>query len=278
MNKINSPILRYLGGKWRIAPWIISQFPPHKYYVELFGGAASVLLRKPVSVGEVYNDLNDELVNLFKVVRDKKLCEKLIEFIEWTPYAKRELEEAFLLSADPVEKARRLIIRSFMGVGTKGVTGYGKTGFNAKCYEKCIPTGPSWENYPYQLRFIRERLKNVIIEQSDALRLIELQDSSDTLFYADPPYVPTARRDPEGASYAYELSTDDHELLLNKLIKAKGMAIISGYDNYLYNDLLGGWIKKTKNTKNQVHNECTEVIWIKPYEKYNQKKQMILFS
>jgi len=60
-------LLRYFGGKWAIAPWVLSHLPPHRIYVEPFGGAASILLRKPRSRIEVYNDLDEEIVGIFRI-------------------------------------------------------------------------------------------------------------------------------------------------------------------------------------------------------------------
>ena len=63
--------LRWHGGKWILAPWIIAHFPPHRVYTEAFGGGASVLLRKGRAKSEVYNDLDSEVVNLFRVLQDR---------------------------------------------------------------------------------------------------------------------------------------------------------------------------------------------------------------
>jgi DNA adenine methylase len=91
----NRPIMRYHGGKWRLAPWIISYFPIHKVYVEPFGGAASVLMRKPRSHGEVYNDLDDEIVNVMRVLRDPGMCDALANSLALTPYSRTEFEQAY---------------------------------------------------------------------------------------------------------------------------------------------------------------------------------------
>src|SRR5690606_6837914 len=96
------PIIRYHGGKWRIAPWIISHFPEHRVYVEPFGGGGSVLLRKPRSYAEVYNDLDGEIVNLFRVARD---CgDELIRSVELTPFARDEFMLAYEETEDPIEQ------------------------------------------------------------------------------------------------------------------------------------------------------------------------------
>ncbi|HFC10149.1 MAG TPA: DNA adenine methylase, partial [Chloroflexi bacterium] len=83
-----APILRYHGAKWKIAPWIIQHFPPHTTYVEVFGGSAGVLLRKPPAPIEVYNDLDGEVVNFFRVLRERP--EELARAVEFTPYARAE--------------------------------------------------------------------------------------------------------------------------------------------------------------------------------------------
>ena len=114
------PILRYHGGKWILAPWIISHFPPHRVYVEPFGGAASVLLRKPRSYAEVYNDLDREIVSLFRVARERG--EELRRALELTPFARQEYLEAWHPSDDPLEQARRTVIRAYMGFASAAVT------------------------------------------------------------------------------------------------------------------------------------------------------------
>jgi DNA adenine methylase len=111
------PILRYHGGKWKIADWIIEHLPRHRTYVEPFGGAASVLIKKPRAYAEVYNDLDGEIVNLFCVARDRG--EELARAVELTPYARDEFYQSFLPSDDPLEQARRTVLRSFAGFGGK---------------------------------------------------------------------------------------------------------------------------------------------------------------
>jgi len=117
---VNHPLLRFHGAKFRLAPWIISHFPRHRIYVEPFGGSGSVLLRKKRSEVEVYNDLDGEIVNLFRVARDNG--EELSRQIFLTPYSRDEFVKSFELSDDPLEQARRTIVRSFQGFGSGYVT------------------------------------------------------------------------------------------------------------------------------------------------------------
>jgi len=119
---ITRPIMRYPGGKYSLAKWVISHFPAHETYVELFGGAASVLMRKPRSIGEVYNDLNGDVVNVFRVLRNYEQAAQLARMLALTPYANEEYRLAYEPCDDPIERARRMIFRSFAGHGSDSVT------------------------------------------------------------------------------------------------------------------------------------------------------------
>lgn len=129
------PVLRWHGGKWRLAPWILDHMPSHRVYVEPFGGAGSVLLRKPRAYAEVYNDLDDEVVGLFDVLREPESAKRLEELLRLTPFARSEFKRAYRKTEEPIERARRLIIRAFMGFGSNAHSsqekGHRSTGFRA---------------------------------------------------------------------------------------------------------------------------------------------------
>src|SRR5581483_7877961 len=100
----------------RLAEWIISHFPPHRVYVEPFGGAASVLMCKPRSFAEIYNDRWSVVVNVFRVLRDPDTAAALERRLRLTPFAREEFEAPWPSDdADPIERARRSILRSFAG-------------------------------------------------------------------------------------------------------------------------------------------------------------------
>lgn len=120
------PLLRYHGGKWKPAPWIISHMAEHKTYVEPFGGGGSVLIRKPRAYAEVYNDLDEDVVNLFRVARDRG--EELRQALALTPFARGEFDISYDETADTLERARRMIVRSFQGFGSAAASGE-RTGF-----------------------------------------------------------------------------------------------------------------------------------------------------
>ncbi len=271
--KPKRPILRYHGGKWRLAPWIISHFPEHRFYVEPFGGAASVLIRKPRSFHEVYNDLDGDLVNLLSVIRDEFTRRHLIEKLKFTPFAREEFVLAGKLSDDPVERARRTVIRSFMGFGSAATNKKHSTGFRSKSHRRATTAGSDWRNYPDSLHAIGERLHGVVLERIDALNLIERHDSPETLFYVDPPYLHETRHNGSERCYAHEMNLEDHIRLLHRLKRLSGYVVLSGYDNDLYNDSLAGWKRSATTTAADSGGKRTEVLWLKVPDTMDRMRQ-----
>lgn len=252
------PVLRWHGGKWLLAPWIIGFFPKHQVYVEPFGGAASVLLRKERSYAEIYNDLDQAVVGLFRVLRSERAVD-LIEALRLTPFARDEFMEAYREADDDVERARRLIIRSFMGFGSNGHNR--STGFRANSNRSGTTPAHDWTNYPDSLATIVERLTGVTIENKDAKAVMAQHDAPTTLHYVDPPYVFETRAD-KGDDYAHELTDDDHGELLTFLRGLRGMVILSGYPSDLYDDALPDWRRVERKALADGAKERTEVLWI----------------
>ena len=144
---IKNPVMRYHGGKFRLAPWVIGFFPEHHTYVEPFGGAAGVLMQKEPSQSDVYNDLDGDIVNVFRVLQDVELGAALMEKLRVTPFARAEFNLAFEQSTDPVEMARRTLIRSSMGFGSGGAT-KNRTGFRVDSYRSYGNGAQVWAKYP----------------------------------------------------------------------------------------------------------------------------------
>jgi len=265
------PVLRYHGGKWRLAPWIISHLPKHEIYVEPFGGAGSVLMRKPRSEAEVYNDLDDEVVNVFRVLRDPAMAARLEQLLFLTPYSRTEFLDSYDQVANPVERARRMIVRMTMSHGTTGLR-RGMTGFRSRCWAQRRNEAAIWRDFPDLIGSYVERLRGVVIECRPALEVINQHDSPRTLFYVDPPYVIDTRSsirtqgEAEGGwrSYRYNLTNDDHVKLLETLQAIDGMVVLSGYRSELYEDLLGDWSVATKTARADGGHEREECLWISP--------------
>ena len=264
------PVLRYHGGKWRLAPWIISHFPAHRVYVESFGGAASVLLRKPRSYAEVYNDLDDEVVNLFYVLRDPKMRARLVEAIGFTPFSRIEFDDAYQATDDPVESARRMVVLSHMGFGTAAMraTRAGvrqRTGFRANTTRSGTTPAGDWRGMPDVLADVGERLAGVVIERRPATQVIETHDAPTTLHYVDPPYQHATRSDSSRWNYRHEMTDDDHRALAASLHALRGFVVLSGYASPLYDEeLYPDWRRVTKDTHADGAHDRTEVLWLNP--------------
>ena len=261
------PALRYHGSKWLLAQWISSHFPPHECYVECYGGGAGTLLQKARSWLEVYNDLDHQVVNYFRVLRERP--EELVRLIRLTPYSLIEWELAQDADSDPLEAARRLYIRSFQGIA--GPTAQWRTGWRrqklitkSNGQEKMTPAACSFMGTEHLFE-IAERLRGVEIDCKPALEIIERYDSSQTLFYLDPPYPSSTRSRGKKQAYAYEMTDEQHQELARAVHKVHGMVLISGYQCEMYDELYHGWPRVEKEARtNSQYNTAMESLWISP--------------
>ncbi len=266
MSRIYRPLLRYHGGKWRLAPWIISHFPAHRTYTECFGGGASVLLRKPRSYAEIYNDLDSEIVNLFKMVRDHG--KELSKSVEFTPFARDEFKLSYRPSNDPMEQARRTLVRCGMGFGSSAMNTANVTGFRGSATRTGTHPARDWQNQPSNLPKIMERLRGVVIENKDALELMQYHDNPKALHYVDPPYVHSSRTWSKAKEcYKHELTDDQHRNIAKVLHSLKGAVIISGYETDLYNELYGDWQKVTTTALADCAQKRVECLWLRNVER-----------
>jgi len=259
---IKRPVLRYHGGKFRIREWVTSFFPSHHTYVEPFGGAASVLLAKSRSEIEVYNDTDEDVVNYFRVLREPYAAAELRRRLELTPYSRAEYERSLTLTHDPVENARRLVVRSLQSVGAKS---FGKrSGFNARSSGSGWSAVTSWRTFPASIDHFTERLRNVIIENLDFRKIFEIYDHPNVLWYIDPPYPRKTRTTNYRTVYKQELSDDEHRELLTLTKNLKGLVIISTYQNPIYDAALDGWTKRTKDSRAMTNAKRMETIYLSP--------------
>ena len=257
------PVVRYHGGKWTIAPWIISHFPPHRIYIEPFGGAGSVLLQKPRSYAEIYNDLEGDIVNLFRVLRDGKSSRELERLLRLTPFAREAWEEAYQPSSSNIERARRMVVRAYMGFGSTSTNPEHSTGFRASSNRSGTTPAHDWANFPDHIATITARLQGVTIERRPALRIISDHDSASTLFYLDPPYPRQVREQRQREVYRVEMSDRQHRNLGHALLEVEGMVVISGYACPLYDrELFASWLRVEKRCNADGARPRTEILWL----------------
>lgn len=277
-------IIQYPGSKDNLSATIISYFPRHKLYVEVFGGSGAVLFNKQPSEIEVYNDLDENLAVLFRVLRDPEKSKLLYELIRMTLYSRAEFElsqtkitaHKFISDIDHALSVFLTYNLSYGGIihhrreKDTASFGYSRTTSKAAQYRRRVNSIPE----------TARRLEQVIIEQLDFRELIERYDSPDTLFYIDPPYIGTSRA--KGTDYyrVDDLTAGMHIGLLEHMRKLQGAAIISGYSNKEYAPLekeLNWRVKEIEVRASLVgsHATRTEVLWISP-KCVAEKKQLSL--
>ncbi len=268
-----APPFGYFGSKNRIALKLCKELPPHNCWVEAFCGSASLTLAKPPAPIEVINDIDNEIINVFKQLRENSV--ELCQMLELTPYARKEFENARKDNPidSEIEKARKFLIKAMMAIN--GVFGEEQGGFSySQSYSRNGRDARvnRWYNLPERLSKVVERLRSVRIDNRDANDIFKMfVNRPATLVYLDPPYLGERTM-----GYNNDLNDESyHSELLDIANKAKCMVFISGYENELYSKMLTekkGWTKKTiftstKDTKGKSHTR-SEVIWMNKY--YNK--------
>lgn len=264
MNDSKKPIrppIKWHGGKFYLAKSIIEKFPTHKTYVEPFGGAASVLINKPVSEVEVYNDLYQDLTRFFRVLRDHG--SELIQRLQLTPYSEAEFLADLPDTGDEIELARRFVVHYRQSIGGRG------TAFSCTLHRSRRGMADVVSGYlsaiDEELPKVVQRLRGVQILCRDAVDVIQKWDSPETLFYCDPPYPHRTRE--STSVYACEMTDEDHRRLAEALRNCKGKVILSGYPSELYAELFQGWNQVSFDIANHAaggesKSRKTEVLWM----------------
>ena len=234
----NVTLIRWAGGKGRQLSDLLPLIPPGKIYVEPFGGGASVLLNKERSSVEVYNDLDDSLVNLFNVVRGDSTFDEFSRLLRYTPYSRAEFEQC--LSHEGIEDPVRRAV-AFYTVINQSISGKRLARRGDWARGRMDNLADRWQERIDKLGWVNERIRHVQIECRDALDILEEWDTPDTVFYCDPPYILDTRS--QRKYYAIEPGDDYHNRLVDVLLQVRGAVILSGYDHPIYNRLSteAGW-------------------------------------
>ena len=262
----------WYGGKYSHLNWLLPLLPRASHYCEPFGGSAAVLVNREPSPVETYNDIDGQVVNFFRVLRDQK--EALIEAIGLTPFSKEEFRRAVDEPEEKLsdlERARRFFIRA-----RQVRTGLAQTASEGR-WAHCVLTSRAgmagavsrWLGSVEGLAEIAQRLLRVQIENDSAIHVIRRYDSPDTLFYCDPPYVHASRADTN--AYAFEMSDAEHRELAEVLHQVQGKVALSGYHCALMDELYSDWTwiaaptKKAHSTNTSASNnkqDRTEILWV----------------
>lgn len=255
---MSSPVA-YFGGKGRLAPRIVQTLPPHEHYVEAFGGSLSVLLAKGRSRMETVNDLDQQLMTFWRVLRDRPA--DLARACALTPHSRAEHQSSYQPASDELEQARRVWVQLTQGRG--GV----RTATGWRHYVDPANSSTSMpeylQGYVGRMYAAAERLSGVSLEHRGAIELIERYGRSrNVLLYVDPPYLGTTR---VSGGYLHEMRTEaEHRELASVLRDCHASVVLSGYDSELYNELYPGWHStriKTTTGQGGTRQNRTEVLW-----------------
>ena len=269
---MRSPI-RWFGGKGNFTQHLLPLIPEHKCYVEVFGGGASLLFAKEPSKIEIYNDLDGDVVAFFRLFHNDGAMEAFKRKCHYTPYSRelyKHFQQTWREQADPIERVYRWFMITRMSFNADPQT---RSGFSA---------GPN-HTRPHRTKTVIDeldiyvdRLRDVLIENSDWQAIIDIYDTPNTLFYCDPPYLPDTRL---AGGYNFEMSFTDHEIFVDRMRTVTGKVLLSNYPNDLYETL--GWAKDEieqfswssgrKDKRGLQSDRRTECLW------YNYEIQPTLF-
>lgn len=259
-------ILNYPGSKWKMADLIIDQMGSHNTYVEPFFGSGAVFFNKSRVKVETINDIDGRIVNFFRVCRDYP--EQLIAKVLLTPHSREEYLNSYQVSPDPIEDARRLMVRCWQAIGAKTSD---RTGWRSIIDYNGPDTANEWATVWMKIEEVAYRLKGVQIEKQDAVKLLNRYNREDVLTYVDPPYLLKTRTN---RLYQHEYSNEDHMTLLELLRNFKGKVILSGYQSDMYDIALPNWYKICHDSTAESGAKRLEVIWMN----YEPSGQLSLFS
>lgn len=268
-------VLKYPGSKWNVASKIVNLIPEHHSYVEPYFGSGAVLFNKPISAIETVNDLDYDVVNLFRCIREDP--EKLARLVVATPYSRSEYDNTYkndeiMVPDEPYHKALRFLIRCWQGYGFR-TNGY-KVGWknDVQGRERSYAL-LNWYHLPERIIEVAERLRQVQIENRPALEVIKRFNYKNVFMYIDPPYVLSSRVGGQ-KQYKHEMKDNDHIELLEILLQSKAKIMISGYESDMYNNYLKGWKKMYFSSCAEQGTPRTEVVWMN----YEVEQQLSLFS
>lgn len=246
-------LLKIHGGKSLISKYVISYFPPHTKYIETCVGGCSIILNKPFSQIEIINDIDENLFNLLYCLKNSS---DFISRVNKVEYTKENFDEA---KANGFGQINELILKRFSRGGL---------GCDFSWSERQRGNRPgevnAWENFKKDLPKIAERLKNVQIRNSHLFKLIRKEDSNESFFYIDPPYLPSTRITKN--AYRNEMTEKEHIELAEIINDVKGKVLLSGYPSSLYDELYKGWNVNVKDVPNhsgqsKKKQRRTECLW-----------------
>lgn len=265
MSNAIKPPFPYFGGKSRLAPWIASLIPDHRVYVEPYAGSAAVLFAKRPAAIEIINDLDGNVVNFFRTLRTKE--GELLKALRYTPYARDEYAAADLdePGLDDVELARRFLVRCTQGHNAAGAGG--RAGWSNGIRRNQSQAG-TVHNLVDRLPHVVDRLRQVVVENRDAVECIAAYDASDAVHVVDPPYLDSTRASRD--DYRLDVADEsEHRRIAKALHTCSGAVLLCGYPSPLYEELFGDWWRASVEISRPSTNQRgktgvdrgTEVLW-----------------